>query len=128
MKLILLLLVLLSSAGTEAQPPEDAIIGKWLKIPKKDMIIEVYREAEEYKGKITWTQENEENKPTGFLILEKLQYNSKKQCWENGKINDPSSGGVYSATIKLDPGGTLEVHGYKGMKLLGRTKYFERVK
>lgn len=128
MKLVILLLLLFFTPATYAQTEADAIVGKWLKVPKKDMIIEVFKEEEEYKGKITWTLEESENKPMGFLILEKLQYNSEKKCWENGKIHDPSSGGSYSATVKLDAAGTLEVHGYKGMKFLGRTKYFEKVK
>jgi uncharacterized protein (DUF2147 family) len=127
MKLILTLLILFSSPKTNAQPGADAIVGKWLKIPKKDMIIEVYRDNDEYKGKISWTMHHDKKKPTGFLILEKLQYNTRKQIWENGKIYDPS-GGSYSATAKLDPGGKLQVLGYKGMRFLGKTKYFERVK
>ena len=113
---------------TNLQPEGDAIVGRWLKIPKKDMIIEVYREEDEYKGKIRWTIDNDERKSPGFLILEDLQYNSKKQLWENGKVYDPVSGGTYSATARLDAGGTLEVLGYKGMKFFGITKYFERVK
>ena len=128
MKLVLLLLIMFTTPEKRPQHEGDAILGKWLKIPKKDMIIEVYRVEDEYKGKITWTVDKNEKKPTGFLILEDLQYNSKKQIWENGKINDPGSGGVYSATAKLDQEGTLEVTGYKGMKFLGVTKYFERVK
>jgi Uncharacterized protein conserved in bacteria len=118
---------MLTSPKMSIQTRGDAIVGKWLKIPKKDMIIEVYRVEDEYKGKISWTID-EESKPTGFLILEDLQYNSKKQVWENGKVYDPVSGGVYSATARLDAGGTLEVMGYKGMKFFGITKYFERVK
>ena len=92
------------------------------------MIIEVYREEDEYRGKIAWTINNDKKKPSGFLILKDLQFNSKKQLWENGKIYDPVSGRIYSATARLDAGGTLEVLGYKGMKFLGKTKYFERVK
>jgi uncharacterized protein (DUF2147 family) len=128
MKLILILLVLFSSQKTHAQPEADAIVGKWLKIPKKDMIIQVYRDEEEYKGKISWTAGNDKKRPPGFLILDKLQYNPKKQVWENGKIYNPGSGAIYTAIAKLNAGGTLEVLGYKGMKFLGKTKYFERVK
>lgn len=128
MKLILFLLVMFTTHNANRQPEADAIVGKWLKIPKKDMIIEVYKEEDEYKGKIHWTIDNNEKKPPGFLILEDLQYNSKKQLWEKGKVYDPLSGGVYTAIARLDEGGTLEVLGYKGMKFFGITKYFERVK
>ncbi len=127
MKLILFTFLLFFFIPVFAQRSEDAILGKWLKIPNKDMVIEVSKENDEYIGKITWTKENDEKKPQGFRIMDRLQYNAEKKIWENGKIYDPSSGSTYSATAKLDSGGTLEVHGYKGMKFLGKTKYFERV-
>ncbi len=127
MKFLFVHLLLFCSFSVSAQRNADAIVGKWLKIPKKDMVIEVFKQNDEYKGKITWTKEDNPKKPEGFLIIDKLQYNADKHTWENGKIYDPSSGSSYSATAKFDTGGTLAVHGYKGMKLLGSTKYFERV-
>lgn len=62
-----------------SQNNADAIIGKWLKIPKEDLIIEVYKVKDEYKGKISWTKDNDKRKPVGFIILEKLKYNSKSK-------------------------------------------------
>lgn len=47
--------------------------------------------------------------------------------WENGKILDPKSGKVYSAKAKLIEGGKkLEVRGFLGISLLGRTQVWER--
>jgi uncharacterized protein (DUF2147 family) len=127
MKSIIFPVLLFFSISVCAQRNEDAIVGKWLKIPRKDMVIEVSKENNEYVGRITWTREHDIKKPHGFRIMDKLQYNAEKKIWEKGKIYDPSSGSTYSATAKLASGGTLEVHGYKGMKFLGKTKYFERV-
>jgi uncharacterized protein (DUF2147 family) len=48
--------------------------------------------------------------------------------WDGGQILDPDSGTVYSARLKLKPGGKeLEVRGFVGMALLGRTQTWQRV-
>ena len=47
--------------------------------------------------------------------------------WNGGKILDPKSGKVYSAKARLsDDGKKLEVRGFIGMALLGRTQTWER--
>lgn len=111
-----------------AQNNADAIIGKWLKIPKEDLIIEVYKVKDEYKGKIKWTKDNDKKKPVGFIILEDLKYNPKSKKWENGKVHDPNSGSTYTATAKIKSEGTLEVNGYMGFIFFGAKKNFRRVK
>lgn len=48
--------------------------------------------------------------------------------WTNGTILDPSSGDTYDATLKLRKGGEkLDVRGYIGFSMLGRTQVWERV-
>ncbi len=128
MKLLLILLTILFSIKCYSQNNPDAIIGKWLKIPKEDLIIEVDKTGNEYKGKITWTKDNDKKKPLGFVILEKLKYNSKNKRWEKGKIHNPTSGNTYNGTAKIKADHTLEVNGYMGMKFLRKKKYFKKVK
>ena len=77
MKYLLILLTVLASFKCYSQTNADAIIGKWLKIPKEDLIIEVDKIKSEYSGKITWSKNNDMKKPVGFLILDGLSYNSK---------------------------------------------------
>jgi len=125
---ILLLLISLLSYKCYAQTNPDLIIGKWLKTPKEDLIIEVYKSKDEYRGKITWAKDNETSKPIGFQILEGLKYTGESKMWVNGKIRNPKSGSTYSATAKIQADGTLEVLAYKGIKFFGRKKYFKRVK
>ena len=49
--------------------------------------------------------------------------------WEGGSIIDPESGKVYKATMKpIDGGKKLDVRGYIGVKALGRTQTWLRVK
>ncbi|HUS00215.1 MAG TPA: DUF2147 domain-containing protein [Chitinophagaceae bacterium] len=127
MKPLLILLTVLFSLPCYCQNA-DAIVGKWLKTPKEDLIIQVYKAGNEYKGKIAWAKDNDKTKPAGFIILEELKYNPNKKMWKDGKIHDPNSGNTYDAEAKIKSDGTLEVLGYLGMRFLGKKKYFKRVK
>ncbi len=120
-------LILFCSLQVFSQEKADAIVGKWMKLPKEDLIIEVFKSDDVYKGKIDWSN-NEEKKPEGFLILQQLAYNENTHVWERGKIHDPSSGKTYNAIARIKPDGTLEVQGYMGMKFLGAKRLFKRVK
>ncbi len=111
-----------------AQTGAESIVGKWMKLPKEDLVIEVYQTGSGYNGKISWVKPTDTTKEVGFLILENLAFNPEKKFWENGKIHSPGSGNVYSADATIKPDGTLEVLGYKGMKFIGKKKYFRRVK
>ena len=128
MRQIFILLIFLLSYKCYAQTNPDLIIGKWLKTSKEDLIIEVYKSKDEYKGKITWAKGSDASKLIGFQILEGLKYNAKRKIWSNGKVHNPKSGSTYSATAKIRADETLEVLAYKGMKFIGRKKYFKRVK
>ena len=127
MKQLIFLLLLVFSLKCYSQNNGDAIIGNWLKTPKEDLIIKVYREGTQYNGKISWTKDNDKQKTVGFLILEQLKYDARKKMWKGGKIHDPNSGKTYDATARIKSDGTLEVHAYMGMKFLGTKKYFKRV-
>ena len=46
--------------------------------------------------------------------------------WDGGEILDPESGKVYRVTLHPGAAGRLEVRGYIGFSLLGRTQVWER--
>jgi uncharacterized protein (DUF2147 family) len=47
--------------------------------------------------------------------------------WSGGKILDPKNGKIYKVKLKLVDGGQkLDVHGYIGFALLGRSQIWER--
>ena len=127
MKKILVATLILYSVCTEAigQKPGDMIIGKWLKLPKQDLIIDVYKINNRYNGKINWSASA--GKPAGFIIIEGLKYNPRSNSWENGKIRDPNSSRIYTAEVKLGHHGNLVVRGYKGVKFIGSSRTFKRV-
>ena len=128
MKKAIIITAILFSFKSYSQNNSDAIIGKWLKTPKEDLIIQVYKTGNEYKGKITWSKGNDPKKPVGYVILEGLEYNKNKNIWKSGKIHDPNSGSTYDAEAKIKSDGTLEVLGYMGMKFLGSKRTFKRVR
>ncbi len=48
--------------------------------------------------------------------------------WDGGTILDPEHGKIYKCKMSLQPGGQrLDVRGYVGISLLGRTQTWERV-
>lgn len=46
--------------------------------------------------------------------------------WEGGQVYDAESGNTYQATMTLRPDGKLDLHGYIGISLLGRSEIWTR--
>lgn len=61
----------------------------------------------------------------GMTILWNLRRNGG--YWDGGEILDPESGSIYRCTLRpAADGGKLEVRGYIGISLLGRTQVWSR--
>lgn len=69
----------------------------------------------------------QKNKPlAGMVILSGLK--AKESHWGNGRILDPENGKTYNCSMRLaENGKRLNVNGYKGIPLLGRSQTWERV-
>ncbi len=65
----------------------------------------------------------------GMIILRNVKQNADdKALWDGGEILDPNNGKTYKVRLKpVDGGKTLEVRGYIGAPLLGRTQTWTRV-
>jgi len=64
----------------------------------------------------------------GLEIIRGGQQSDGKSVWEGGKILDPENGKNYSLRLTpIDGGKKLEVRGYIGAPLLGRTQTWIRV-
>lgn len=63
----------------------------------------------------------------GMIVLWNLEKNGKS-AWKNGKILDPNNGKEYKSKMTLKDENTLEVRGYIGFSLIGRTQTWHRVK
>ena len=124
-------------AGAEA----DAIVGEWF-TDGDESVVEIARVGDQYTGTIIWLKEpldedgNEEvdvNNPDeskrdqpiiGLEIVRDFKH-AKKNRWSGGTIYDPNSGKTYSckATLKGDE---LQIRGFIGVSLLGRTTIWTR--
>ena len=72
------------------------------------------------------TDERKGQPIVGLTILRNLKRSGER--YEDGDILDPKNGKVYRCLMKLVDGGRkLEVRGYIGVALLGRTQVWERV-
>ena len=67
------------------------------------------------------------NQPvTGMVIMEGLKKSGDK--WKGGQILDPENGKVYKCQISLKDENTLDVRGFIGFSLIGRTQTWHRIK
>lgn len=142
MKSITLLLgIALFSLTTMAQ--SDAIIGDWYN-QEKDAVIKITKaEGETFQGQIVWMlNPNDENgmpkvdnlnpdeslqsRPRmGMVIMYGFEYDGDNE-WDDGEIYDPKSGNTYSGTITLSSENNLDLRGYVGLPIFGRTSNWTR--
>jgi len=75
------------------------------------------------------TDERKDAPIVGLTILRNVEQNGKANGpWDGGDILDPNNGKTYSVRLKLADGGRkLEVRGYVGTPMLGRTQVWHRV-
>ncbi|MCO4837772.1 MAG: DUF2147 domain-containing protein [Oceanospirillaceae bacterium] len=127
----------------------DEIIGSWL-TPDDKAVVEIYQQDGEYFGKFVSLKEPlypagdksgldgqakvDRNNPDatqhtqpiiGLVMLNGMEYAGQKKGkhqWQGGTIYDPGNGKAYKCTIKLNADGTLDLRGYIGISLFGRSQ------
>ena len=150
-KSALLFLIVALAAAAPAWAGSDDILGTWFN-QKQDAKIDIYKCGNDYCGKIVWLKEpvypagSTEGTPgtakidihnpdaarrkTPILdmqIVQGLQY-SGDNLWKNGKIYDPDSGKTYSSKATLVSPTELDLRGFIGFSMLGRTEKWTRAK
>jgi uncharacterized protein (DUF2147 family) len=144
MKKIFLLPVLLCfSLFASAKTNPDDILGVWLS-SNGQAHLQIYKEGDKYFGKLVWLKEPNNAKGTpkldannpdealrtkpllGLVILRNFKYDDGE--WSGGRVYDPQNGKDYKCYMKLKDAKTLNVRGYVGFSLLGRTEVWTRVK
>ena len=117
-------------------------IGIWENIDDEDgkpkSHIEIYEEDGKLYGKVIQLlpaatlleckkcKDHRKGQPLeGMVIMNDLVKNGKS--WDNGEILDPKSGKIYNCKISTKGTDKLDVRGYIGMPLIGRTQTWIRV-
>ena len=122
---------------------QDEIVGVWYNTAK-DGKVEIYKAGEKYYGQIVWLKEPidantgkakldinnpDEDKQDvaiiGLKVLRGFEYKGD-DVWEDGKIYDPENGKTYSCKMTLRDSEHLDVRGFIGFSLLGRTANWTR--
>jgi uncharacterized protein (DUF2147 family) len=120
-----------------------AVEGKWL-TEGKSAIVEIFRcGSDDLCGRLVWFRIGANDPNPQGLDLKNPDPRRRNQplcgstfmqgfrpgdpnSWEDGRIYDPESGNTYNATMKLRPDGTLDLHGYIGISLIGRSEIWTR--
>lgn len=121
----------------------DAIIGVWLSGSGKARIKVFKDNQNKFHGKIVWLREPkyedgtvkvDKNNPDdakkkipllGLQNLRNFIYEGDKK-WIDGEIYDPENGSDYKCKMELVDPNTLEVRGFIGISLFGRTDVWKR--
>jgi uncharacterized protein (DUF2147 family) len=145
----LLSAIILLVAASASWGGSDDILGTWSNDDGKAKI-EIFPCAGHYCGKISWlkrpvyTPEDQDavvgtpredhknpdpalrNRPLlGLQIMSGFRY-SGDNLWDKGRIYDPESGKTYQSKITLVSPQRLEIRGYVGIPLFGRTTAWTR--
>jgi hypothetical protein len=64
----------------------------------------------------------------GLTIVSSLAPTRRSNLWDRGSVYDPQSGNTYRARVTLTDPQTLELRGYVGTPLFGRTSTWTRVR
>lgn len=137
-----LFLFITSSFLANAQSADD-ILGTWYTEGNKSKV-EVTKTDGKYTGKIIWlktpnredgtakldrSNEDEDlrSRPIlGLPVIQNFEWDDDE--YEDGTIYDPENGKTYSCVITWDGKDKLNVRGYIGFSLMGRTTVWNRVK
>jgi len=146
-KLLIVTIFTAISSLLMAQNNADLIVGKWMAFPDKNLIVEVYKYNNEYRGKIIWFNDSDDKtkpmnirldeknanpalrkrKVLGLEVLTDMIYNPKSNRWESGKIYDAKSGKIWSSSASITKDFTLQVRGFWHFEFIGQNMLFKKI-
>jgi len=136
-------LLLMGSSFAPITENPDAIVGVW-KTGEGNAMVRIYKNGDKYQGKVVWLKEpndpetgkpkQDKNHPDeatktrpvlGMINIWGFSF-KENNLWDDGNIYDPKNGSTYSCTIKMINPNSLEVRGYIGVSIIGRTDNWTR--
>ena len=142
--LLLLVAIVLSVAGM-ASAQTMSPLGTWTNSEKK-ATFEIYKCGDKLCGKIvsltvpndpaTGKPKTDSKNPDlklrsrprlGMVFMQGFKYDDDNK-WDDGKIYDPESGKTYSCYMQMENANAMEVKGYIGFSLIGKSQAWTRIK
>lgn len=139
------LLVLAWSGLALAAPPEQPEVGLWQTISDKtgkpEGYVRVWRVDDELRGRIERGMPGDDpnelctacpgelhnQRKIGMTIITGLHKTGDDGWWGGGRVLDPDEGRYYRCKMRaIDGGRKLEMRGYLGISLFGRTQTWMR--
>lgn len=132
-----LLLALAAPSAGAGDDPAAQVLGNWLTEPR-DGIIQISIAADgSYQGTIVGgnnPQRQDQHNPDparrsqlllGQIIVQGMKYDGEGR-WSGGTIYDPDSGRTYKCRLERLDADRLQVRGFIGFALLGRSQVWTR--
>lgn len=136
MRKVLSLLVTLMATLIAFAQGHDPILGKWQN-PSGEGRIEIYKKGDKYFGKLYWVKDalkKDVNNPEKELQSRQIQgleilknFSKSGSVYSGGEIYDPKSGKTYSCKMTLKGNEKLDIRGFVGISILGRTETWKRI-
>ena len=143
MRYISLLLLFTAISFSGFSQTSDAILGKWIN-SSGEAHIDISKKGDKFFGKIVWLKTPKDEKGQAKLDVKNPEANLKTRPilglemlkdfvyddgkWVDGKIYDPKTGKTYSCNMNIKANGDLNVRGYIGISLIGRSDTWKRAK
>lgn len=138
-----LLLSAMPARAQDAAPGNKDVTGLWL-VKKKDVVVEIKpcaRDAETLCGHIAWLDPNAKlqvdalnpdarlrDRPLcGIRVMWDMRADAAEAGVYDGEIYKANNGTTYSARIHRNAEGKLELRGYLGVPLFGKTAFLTPV-
>ncbi len=137
-KIVLFSFLIFASFSLIAQ---DLTQGLWYN-EKKSAKVQFYKQGDKMYGKIVWLKDpllngkpkldktnpddGLKSKPLLGLVFLKSFINTEKNIWEEGTIYDPENGKTYQCKITIVSPTQLDVRGFIGFSIIGRTSHFTK--
>ena len=132
-------------SNVNAQNKAEDLVGVWEPSSGKGRV-KIEKIGDKFYGKVVWLREPidpetgqkklDKSNPDvtlrsrprlGLRVLKDFTFVSKG-IWDNGTIYDPENGSTYNCKITMKDINTLDIRGYIGVAVFGRTDVWKRVK
>lgn len=143
--LAILFLAFIGSPSLMAQSEKaDKLVGVWQPSNGRSYV-KIDKIGNKFYGRVVWLKEplDEDGKPRvdknnpdeslrstpikGYRILKDFVYSEEESLWVDGTIYDPNNGTTYNCKIELTDENKIEVRGFVGAAVFGRTDVWTRL-